>query len=115
MAKKIYKFNYDYYSAMCKIEVDLDVFTAEMAKSTLEFYSWDYDEEADPIDEVMKKYAMAIIKEATRRGLDDADFVKVYFDEEGFGKVDGSIGVLLTEIESYDFDIDNLEMEVKNG
>ena len=56
MTKK-YSFNYNSFDASAEFVVDLEKFTPELARSTLDFFTWRYDEDADPIDEVMKKYA----------------------------------------------------------
>lgn len=53
-----YNFNYDIYEAEVDFKVDTDIFKEESAKELLEFFTWDYDTEANPIDELMKKYAI---------------------------------------------------------
>lgn len=63
---RTYKFNYDNYEATVTFKVDTDVFTNEHANATLEFFLWDYDEDEEPITEVLRKYAMEAIKVATR-------------------------------------------------
>ncbi|MBL7971733.1 MAG: hypothetical protein JNL03_09445, partial [Prolixibacteraceae bacterium] len=47
--KKRYKFDYDVFEAWVNFDVDTSIFTKEMALATLEFFTWDYDKEADPI------------------------------------------------------------------
>lgn len=107
MAKKKYEFSYNYGNGTVTFEVDTDVFTNELALATLTFFTWDYDNEADPVDEVMKKYAM----EAFRN--DNYWDIKTHFESaEGFGRVDGSIGVLLTEFDGYEWDEDELDVKI---
>lgn len=112
MGKKIYKFNYDYHKAELTIEVDTEKFTPELAKETLGFFRWNYDKEADPIDEVLKKYALQILM--TARSNRSVKGVIYDWDQEGFGPIDGSIGLLLTEYSEFEFEENDLEMEVSN-
>lgn len=114
MAKRIYNFNYDFHKAEVSFEVDLEVFTPEMANGTLTFFSWDYDHDADPIDEVMKKYAIRVLQFLAERGLHSVNLIKNDFNEEGFGRIDGTIGITLLNYEVFEFEENDLEMEVKN-
>ncbi len=109
---KHYTFNYNFYEAEACFKVDTDKFTDEHAKATLEFFSWDYDKEANPIDEVMKKYAMQAIKIATFNGYNVFGVKEEFNDLEGFYKIDGSSGIELTVISEYEFDEDSLDMTV---
>ncbi len=112
--KKKYKFNYDLYSAEAHFVIDTEVFTEEEAKETLEFFTWDYDKDKNPIDEVLKKYALEAIKEATSCNLGIEDVViKAFNDKEGFSKIDGSAGIELTYIEGYEIDESRLEVEIE--
>lgn len=112
MAKKTYKFNYDFYKAQASFEVDLEKFTPELAYETLTFFSWDYDHEADPIHEVMKKYALHVLRIG---GNSSKEEIITDWNEEGFAPLDGSMGILLREFDGFEFDEDELEMEVING
>ena len=62
---KIYRYDYEQGEASATFKVDYKEFLPETAKALLEFFTWDYDEEANPIDELMKKYAMIAIREAS--------------------------------------------------
>ena len=73
---------------------------------------WDYDKDADPIDEVMKKYAMKAIKIATFNGYNVFGVKEEFNDLEGFCKVDGSSGIELNFVSEYEFDEDALYMTV---
>lgn len=115
MAKKIYKFNYDFHKAEVSFEVDLEKFTPELANETLTFFLWDYDSDEDPIDEVMKKYAMAVIRFVSEVGFHSVESVKKDFNEEGFAQIDGSRGITLLRFEAFEFDEDDLEMEVHDA
>jgi len=114
MAKKRYLFNYDFHKAEVFFEVDLEVFTPEMANETLTFFSWDYDHKADPIDEVMKKYAMRVLQFLAEGGFHDVDSVKKKFNKEGFGPIDGTIGIRILDYSEFEFDENDLEIEVSN-
>lgn len=93
-------------------KVDTDKFTNEHAQATLDFFTWNYDKEADPIDEVMKKYAMEAIKIATFNDYNLLGVKRAFNDNEGFCKVDGSCGIELNIIHRYEFNEDALDMTV---
>lgn len=109
--KKIYEFDYNLYEASVVFEVDLDKFTKEMALATLEFFSWDYNEDNDPIDEVMFKYAQEVISHESTDML-FADPVKYFENKEGFGKIDGSIGIKLKRSKGIEFDCIELDCNI---
>jgi hypothetical protein len=112
MSKKLFEFTYDYGKAELSFEVDLEKFTPEMAYETLTFFSWDYDHEGDPVEEVMKKYAL----EALRVSSDNTWVRSIIanWSQEGFGPIDGTIGVTLKEFNAFKYDEDDLEMEVSD-
>lgn len=112
--KKIYKFDYDSMEAFAEFIVDTEIFTADHAKATLEFFTWKYDEEADPIDEVMKKYAMQAIRIATANNYNEIGVIEEFKDMEGFCRLDGSVGIKLTQVSYYEFDEDRMEVEIIN-
>ena len=107
-----YEFNYDFYQASCTIEIDTEKFTVKMAKETLTFFVWDYDKEANPIDEVAKKYAMLVIEKATQ-GYSLYDIRNRQF--EGFFSMDGKDGIKLIECESIEFDEEKLTVKKSVG
>jgi hypothetical protein len=111
---KHYTFDYNIYDAQATFKVDTEKFTPEMAQATLNFFTWDndYDEEEDPIDEVLKKYAMEVIRIATLNKC-NVNGVKSEFNTmEGYCKVDGSMGIELMTVTGYEFDDNYLSMEV---
>ncbi len=109
---KQYTFNYDMYEAKACFKVDTDKFTKELAYATLDFFTWDYDKENDPIDEVMKKYAMEAIRIATFNNYSTYGVKEAFNNNEGYAKVDGSMGIELNIVSSYEFDESNLDMTV---
>lgn len=109
MAKRIYKFDYDY--ASLEFEIDLEKFTPELAKETLNFFLWDYDHEADPIDEVLKKYALQAF--FVGMGYNCYGCISNW-NEEGFAPIDGSFGIKLVEYSSFEFIDNSLTMEVRD-
>jgi hypothetical protein len=68
---KHYTFDYNIYDAQATFKVDTEKFTPEMAQSTLDFFTWDndYDEEEDPVDEVMKKAERMYSEEDLRKSF----------------------------------------------
>lgn len=116
MAIRKYKFDYSIGEAMVCFTVDTEVFTEELSKATLEFFDWDYDHEADQIDEVMKKYALKAIEFSAENFKNNlTGIIQDFSNAEGFAMVDGSQGITLTHIDSYEFREFYLDMEVKNG
>lgn len=109
---KKYNYTYGMHDAEVHFDVDLDIFTEEMAKGTLDFFSW--DDEPDPnenaVDEVMKKYAMRAIMAGA---FDDVSVygIKMEFEEmEGYCPVDGSCGITLTYFEGHSYDCEHLTL-----
>lgn len=113
MAIKRFNFIYGFHDAEATFKVDTDVFTADLANATLEFFSWEYDEDNDPIEEVMKKYAMEAIKIASFSNLNTSGVISEFEDLEGFGRIDGSLGVKLVYVDGLQFDEDELQIKVK--
>lgn len=108
---KQYNYEYGFAEATVSFQVDTDVFTAELANDTLTFFRWDYDKEADPVDEVMKKYAMEAIRQATFNSYNELGVIEAFNNNEGFGRLDGSIGITLLEVTGYGFDESQLTLE----
>lgn len=115
---KNYRFSYNGGDAAVVFRVDESVFTEEMAKAALEFFTWPYDAEGDLRAELLKKYALRAIEVAITEG---AYGVRSWFAEaEGFLALDDSTGIDLprTGIEligiiPYYFDEDDLEMFIE--
>jgi hypothetical protein len=107
-----YTFNYDIHEAEVCFKVDTEKFKAEDARLLLEFFSWNYCKEDDPIDELMIKYAMTAIKVATAEEYNEEGIKSWFAEQEGFIVVDGSKGVELTSISTYEFDEYNLSMDI---
>jgi len=112
MATKTYEFNYGFNDAEVVFKIDADKFR-DTAQQTLGFFSWDYDKDADPVDEAAKKYAMASIRSATFSNYNEYGVKKDFEEMEGFAPVDGSYGIELIRVSGYEFDEDDLEMEIK--
>jgi hypothetical protein len=100
------------HEAEACFKVDTNKFTNEHAQATLDFFIWDYDKQADPIDEVMKKYAMEAIRIATFNNYNVYGVKREFENNEGFCKVDGSCGIELNVISGYEFNEDALDMTV---
>lgn len=109
---KTFKFDYDCCEAQAVIKVDTDLFTKEHAQATLDFFDWDYDEENDPVEEVLKKYAIEIIRVATKHSLSAWGVTREFNHKEGFAKLDGSLGLTLVSVIPYEFDDDKLELTI---
>jgi hypothetical protein len=111
MIKK-FKFDYDCCEAQAVIKVDTDLFTKQHAQTTLDFFTWDYDEDNDPVEEVLKKYAMEIIRFATKDSLNVYGVKREFENKEGFAKLDGSLGLTLVSFVPYEFDEEKLELTI---
>lgn len=108
MAIQTYSYDYDMMEASVSFEVDREKFTNEMALATLNFFTWDWDDEADPIDEVMKKYAMEAIRVRTHNDYNEYGVKSEFKNKEGFAAIDGSHGITLIEVSGYELDDDKL-------
>ena len=113
--KKIYEFDYDFSKASAEFEVDLELFTPEMANATLTFYTWDYDKEADPIEEVMKKYAIEAIESATFNNYNARGVISDFENKEGFCRLNGETGIKLLYVEGFEFNDDDLSVKIKEA
>ena len=98
-----YKFEFlDRYE--CEFEVDTSIFTEEIAKMTLEFFTWDYDEE-NLIDSAVRKYALEAFRLATKYNDGVYGVINSFKDEgEGFAVPDGSMGIKLLRIDCVEFE-----------
>lgn len=108
----IFKFNYDCFEGEATFHVDTDVFTKELAQATLDFFDWEYDKNNDPVEEVLKKYAMEAIRVATIYSFNTYGVISDFNSKEGFAKIDGSLGLTLSSVSGYDFDEDKLECTI---
>lgn len=103
MAKLHYTFNYNSHEAEASFKVDTEKFTPEMANATLEFFTWNYDKDENPIDEVLKKYALKAIEFATYNNHNVFGVKCDFITAEGFCLVDGTQGIELITVEGYEF------------
>lgn len=103
-----YECNYGFHEAAAVFLIDRDKFTPEVAKEVLEFWSWEYDEEADPIEEAIKKTAIEVIHVASFEGLNTLGVKSEFDSREGWYRLDGSEGITLLKVENYVFDEDHL-------
>lgn len=110
MAIKIYTCNYDFYEAEAIFTVDTEIFKPEDAQLLLDFFSWDYDTEADPIDEIVKKYALQAILVGTAHDYNKVGVISWFEKSEGYLQIDGTNGVKLIGLSNYEFDEDKLEV-----
>lgn len=107
--KEIIAFEYD---GLYTVEFELDkvLFTPEHARDGLEFFTWDYDTEADPIVEMLRKYAMEALRVSVSGcGLSEA--IQHFMDAEGFYKLDGTHGIRLVRLDRYELDDNMLELK----
>ena len=109
---KYYTFNYDNNEAQVCFKVDTEKFTEELTYATLDFFIWDYDKDNDPIDEVMKKYAIQAIRIATFNNRNLYGVKEAFNELDGFAKVDGTMGIELNMISHYEFDEDKFDINI---
>lgn len=109
---KTYTFNYDLWEAKAVFEVDTEKFTEKMATPTLEFFTWDYDKDENPVDEVMKKYALRVIELATFNNFNAQGVISLFKRQEGYTLLDGSTGLKLISVEGYEFSESSLEVVI---
>lgn len=105
-----YDFNYGFHDGYVSFEVDTEKFTPELANATLEFFTWDYDAGANPIDEVLKKYAIQAFLLAGFHEYNVNGLIQQFKDCEGFAPVDGSMGIKLVSFSGVELNDENLTM-----
>lgn len=105
---KEFVFDYDFGKAEACFRIDTNKFTKDKALATLNFYTWDWDKEADLVEEVVKKYAIEAIRQATINDHNTLGVKHDFENLEGFGNIDGSIGIELTHVEGLEFDEDEM-------
>lgn len=84
-------------------EVDEEKFRP-VAQETLDFFTWDYDEDEDPVIEGVKKYAARVLDVGTEYNYNTKG-VKDMFDRgiEGYASLDGKYGITLLSSEVIDY------------
>lgn len=107
---KTYKFQYDYW---CDIifEVDTDKYTEELALATLEFFYWTWNNQNDPIIEVLKKISIQCLS-LSLDGYSVLGIIDEFDNKEGFPKLDGSNGLTLVRIDDFELNENNLSLEI---
>jgi len=108
---KTFKYEYGSWDAYCELTIDTEKFKKEDAEILLGFFIWDYDENADPVDEYMKKIAMQCIKVATFKGINKDGVIDEFKEMEGWPHLDGTNGITLVSVTAYEFDESSLELE----
>ena len=106
MIKK-YRIRFSNGDAEARFDVDTDIFTKELANDTLQFFDWEYDTDADPIDEVITKYGKHAIWLATTENVNTVGVIYAFEDSEGYCQVDGKYGITLTYVEGVDLNYDD--------
>jgi hypothetical protein len=109
MAILKYYFNYNCFDASAIFELDNEVFKEDQAQVLLDFFSWEYDEENDPIDELIELYAMKAIEVATAENYNTYGVISWFEIQEGFMQIDGSQGLKLVKIDAYEFQRELIE------
>lgn len=102
MIKK-YKYSYNWGDASASLEIDTEKLSEDDAKLALNFFTWDYDKEQDPYDELGRLYCIAAMRFATCNDHNKRGVISDFKEAEGFIPVDGSQGITLTEAEGIDF------------
>ncbi len=101
--KKKYNLYYRDTGAMASFVVDTEKFKKKDAQLLLDFFTWDYDKENNPIEELLKKYTVEIFILVLSQNLNISG-VNDYFDnEEGLICLDGSVGVELIGVNKFSF------------
>ncbi len=107
-----YTFTYNLFDAEVCFKVDTEKFKPEDAKLLLDFFSWRYDKDNDPIDELMKKYAIKVIWVGCAENYNEEGVKSWFSQQEGLLPIDGSHGVELNYLSNYEFEEDSLDMEM---
>lgn len=108
------KYNYNYNDdAFVVFEVDDDKFTEDIAKECLDFFIWDYDDWGNPVEELLKNYAIEIIKlNCGNSSLSVHGIIREMGEMEGFVPLDGSIGLKLITSSRLEIYRGNIELNI---
>lgn len=109
---KRYLFSY-LHEVDATFEVDTTKFTREAALTFLNFFTWDWDKDEDPIDEAMRKLALAAFKVASGNNYNAFGVANELSEWEAYPLLDGSTGIRILDVDIYEFNTDELDMEVK--
>jgi hypothetical protein len=101
---KRFDFDYNYGDAFVSLLVDTEIFTDELAKSLLEFFTWRYDEDAPPVEEYMNKLALECLRVGFTGNWNEFGVIDEFEDKEGFPHLDGTNGIWLFSIDNLDLD-----------
>jgi len=108
---KTLEYDYSQGDASCTLQLDTEKFTKDDAQLLLDFFTWDYDADSDPLDEYMKKVAIECIKVASFNGYNEKGVISEFEDMEGWPHLDGTNGITLLDVSAYEFYEGNLELE----
>ncbi len=107
---KVYDYAHWCTNSSAQFEVDTEKFTPKMAQDNLDFFAWFYDRTADPVDEIMKKYAGEAILVATNGNWNTNGVIDEFSNKEGFYPLDGSHGIKLKRVEAIELDTDDFRV-----
>jgi len=110
MIKK-YKYEYNFGDASATLEIDINKLDKEGCNILLQFFSWDYDVELCPYDELGRLYCLQAMEFATCNSHNIHGVINDFKQSEGFLEVNGSHGVTLVDVQGIDFtylEIDNM-------
>lgn len=93
---KTYYFDYDNGNGSATLQVDLNIFTPDTANMVLQYRDWEYDEDADPIKESLKKIALACIYQCNDRSTEEV--IEDFGHIDGYPLIDGSEGITLISV-----------------
>lgn len=99
---KEYTIDYDYGEATAVFDVDLEKFTPEIARATLDFFVWEYDKDNDPVEEAVLKYGISAIRVAMQNCCGVFGVVQEFHSKEGYAPLDGSLGITLKKVTQFE-------------
>lgn len=107
---KKYKFDYGMQDAFVHFDVDVDIFTEQIAKETLDFFKWEVEPDYENclIEEALKKYARMMIIIGAFRNISLNQIISEFNELEGYCPLDGTYGITCTLFEGHDFDENEL-------
>lgn len=100
---KTYKYEYNFYEAEACIKIDDQVLSLKDCKEALAFFTWEYDKNKDPYDELGRLYCTAAMLFATQNNANVNGVITHFKDAEGFLDVCGKSGITLTQVAGIDF------------
>ncbi|MEX0274290.1 MAG: DUF2528 family protein [Flavobacteriaceae bacterium] len=106
---RTYEYQYNWGEAQVKMQIDDEKLSKDDCKDLLNFFTWKWDKEADPYDELARLYCRTAIVFATANFHNTYGVLRDFEEAEGYPNLDGTYGITLVDVEG--IDLHEIELE----